>query len=77
MGQGILAEVWKGQLTLVEVWDGSGDPGEVWEGSRDLGEVGDRSGDPRVGLVRVRGPLGSFGTGRLTLRELRDGSGDP
>ena len=34
-------------------------------------------GDPRGGLGRVGGPLGKSGTGRETLGEVRDGTGDP
>ena len=66
-----------GRGTLGEVWDGSGTISDLWGGSGTLGEVGDELGDPRVGPGLVGGPSGWSGTGRGSIPEVRDGSGDP
>ena len=50
--------------------------GRLWTGRGTLRKIRDGSGDPRVGLGRVRGPLGRFGTGWGTLGEVRDGTGN-
>ena len=55
-----------GRGTLGEVLDGLGDP---------RGGSGQVVG-PSVRLQRVGGPSGKSGTGRGTLREIRNGSGD-
>ena len=46
-------------------------------GREKLGEVRDMLGDPRGGPDQVGGLSGRSGTGRVTLGEDRDGSGDP
>ena len=55
-----------GRGTLPEVRDGLGTRSEVWDGS----------GDTPKGPERVGGPFGRFGTGRVTLPKVWDGSED-
>ena len=43
-------------------------------GLETLQEVRDGSGNPPMGLGRVRGPSKRFGMGQETLPEVRDGS---
>ena len=50
--------------------------GEVWGGSEDPRRGPERVGGPSVGPARVGGHSGRFGTGRGTIGEVRDGSGD-
>ena len=66
-----------GRAILGEVWDVSGDPrgGPGQDEGPSQRSVG--SGDPRGGPVWVGGPSGRSGTGRGTLEEVRDRSGDP
>ena len=81
MGQGTLGKVREGlgdsRGTRGEVLNGSGVTLDVRDGLRTLGVVRDRSGDPWGGPGRVGGPSGRSWTGRGTLEEIRDGSGDP
>ena len=51
--------------------------GEARDGLGDTRGVVDESRDPRGGPGRVVGTSRRSGTGRLTLEEVCDGSGDP
>ena len=51
--------------------------GEVRQGLRTLGEVWEGMGEPRGSPGRVEEPSGMSWMGRVSNREVRDGSEDP
>ena len=79
-GLGTPEDFWTGRGTLPEVREGSGDSRgnrfEVLNDSEDPRAVQAGSMDPLGGLGRVGRPSGKFRTGRGTLGDVRNVSGD-